>query len=359
MSRQISLPELPSSVPTAELAKACRSIFDSRTAIVEEATLEKADEGLRRAKAIEQYVATKEHKDEARRAARVLETAVGEALGEPKPGERNDLQLIPRKVKVAPQDATRFRRMAQHRQLWWPVLEEKALSRKQVLRIIDAALEPAPGGPGKAIIHLGTAQEWLQDASAADLLLTDPPYSTDVEDIVRFASEWLPLALSRLKTTGRAFIFIGAYMDEFAAYASQPLPDGWQWGVPHAWVYRNAIGPTPEKDFIRNWQCIVTAYGPDAAPLRSDRITELLAGFIENAPDGRQEIKWHSWQKPMPLVERLIRLGTAPGDIVIDPFAGSGTTLLAAQELGRIGFGCESDRASFDICTQRGCEWTQ
>ena len=54
-------------------------IFSSFVAV---ARIGKARVGLRRAMAIERYVATKEHKDEARRAARVLETAVGEALGE-------------------------------------------------------------------------------------------------------------------------------------------------------------------------------------------------------------------------------------------------------------------------------------
>ncbi len=76
--------------------------------------------------AIERYVTAKEHKDKARRAARVLETAVGEALGDTHQGERTDLQPLPRKVEVSVQDATRFRLMAAHRDLWWPVLAEKA-----------------------------------------------------------------------------------------------------------------------------------------------------------------------------------------------------------------------------------------
>jgi DNA modification methylase len=36
--------------------------------------------------------------------------------------------------------------------------------------------------------------EWLRTAPEADLLLTDPPYTTDVDDIQAFASTWLPLA---------------------------------------------------------------------------------------------------------------------------------------------------------------------
>jgi site-specific DNA-methyltransferase (adenine-specific) len=51
--------------------------------------------------------------------------------------------------------------------------------------------------------------------------------------------------------------------------------------------------------------------------------------------------KVHPTQKPVPLLERLIEIFTNPGDVVIDPCAGSGVTLLAAQNLGREGYGFE------------------
>ncbi len=53
---------------------------------------------------------------------------------------------------------------------------------------------------------------------SVDLLLTDPPYSTDVEDIAAFVSTWLHLALSKIKPTGRAYICAGAYPHEVHAY---------------------------------------------------------------------------------------------------------------------------------------------
>jgi DNA modification methylase len=43
----------------------------------------------------------------------------------------------------------------------------------------------------------------------------------------------------------------------------------------------------------------------------------------------------HPTQKPLPLVERILRASSRPGDIVLDPFAGSGTTAAAAVRLGR------------------------
>ncbi|MBD5357329.1 MAG: site-specific DNA-methyltransferase [Bacteroides sp.] len=51
--------------------------------------------------------------------------------------------------------------------------------------------------------------------------------------------------------------------------------------------------------------------------------------------------KIHPTQKSVPLLEKLIRLFTDPGDVVIDPCAGSGTTLLAARKCGRKAYGFE------------------
>lgn len=52
-------------------------------------------------------------------------------------------------------------------------------------------------------------------------------------------------------------------------------------------------------------------------------------------------------QKPIKVLKRLIEIFTDPGDVVIDPCAGSGTTLRAAYELGRASYGFEIDR---DMC---------
>lgn len=51
--------------------------------------------------------------------------------------------------------------------------------------------------------------------------------------------------------------------------------------------------------------------------------------------------KIHPTQKPLPLLKHLIEIFTDRGDVVIDPCAGSGTTLIAAEQLGRRAFGFE------------------
>jgi len=52
----------------------------------------------------------------------------------------------------------------------------------------------------------------------------------------------------------------------------------------------------------------------------------------------------HPTQKPLALMKDLIEIHTKPGQIVVDPFAGSGTTIVAAVQLGREGWGCEIDK---------------
>ena len=54
--------------------------------------------------------------------------------------------------------------------------------------------------------------------------------------------------------------------------------------------------------------------------------------------------KIHPTQKPVNVLKRLIEVFTDPGDVVIDPCAGSGSTLRAAYELGRNAYGFEIDR---------------
>lgn len=81
---------------------------------------------------------------------------------------------------------------------------------------------------------------------------------------------------------------------------------------------------------------------------------DALPKFMGNPDPGRKMVftcldwvrdtktpKVHPTQKPVPLLEYLIKVFTEPGDVVIDPVAGSGTTLLAAENTGRKAFGFE------------------
>ena len=61
----------------------------------------------------------------------------------------------------------------------------------------------------------------------------------------------------------------------------------------------------------------------------------------------------HPTQKPLELMERLIRDFTDPGETILDPFAGSGTTLVAAKRLGRSSIGWEREEKFWRVAMNR------
>jgi site-specific DNA-methyltransferase (adenine-specific) len=61
----------------------------------------------------------------------------------------------------------------------------------------------------------------------------------------------------------------------------------------------------------------------------------------------------HPTAKPLPIIQDLVSRFTNPGDTVLDPFAGSGTTLRAAANLGRFAVGIEIDEAYCELIAKR------
>ena len=71
----------------------------------------------------------------------------------------------------------------------------------------------------------------------------------------------------------------------------------------------------------------------------------MVFNWFEWRRDSSKEYpKIHPTQKPISVLKRLIEVFTDPGDVVIDPVAGSGSTLRAAAELGRSCYGFEVSR---------------
>lgn len=66
----------------------------------------------------------------------------------------------------------------------------------------------------------------------------------------------------------------------------------------------------------------------------------------------------HNTMKPVELVERAIRNSSKPGDAVLDPFGGSGTTLIAAEKSGRKARLMELDPKYVDVIVRRWQDWT-
>lgn len=69
---------------------------------------------------------------------------------------------------------------------------------------------------------------------------------------------------------------------------------------------------------------------------------KMIFNIIDWEKDNNEKI--HPTQKPVPLLEKLIKIFTDEGDVVIDPVAGSGSTLIAAENLNRKAYGFEITR---------------
>lgn len=74
---------------------------------------------------------------------------------------------------------------------------------------------------------------------------------------------------------------------------------------------------------------------------------------IPNVKANHPEKTLHPCQFPIELVERCVLALTNPGDLVVDPFSGVGTSLLAALKHSRRGLGCEQEAAYNDLARQR------
>lgn len=199
----------------------------------------------------------------------------------------------------------------------------------------------------------------LPDQSV-DLLLTDPPYITDTEGhFADFVERWTNAALRKVKTTGQGYICTGSYPEELGAYlAVLSKQDHLRLEDVLVWEYRNTLGPKPKNNYKRNWQAVLYLRGKDAPPLNCPIMLEQFAVKNINAPGGfgnPNERRLHPWQKPDDLAEQFVRHGSAEGNTVIDPFAGTGTFLLQAAKWGRNAYGAEIDSAMLKIAIERGC----
>lgn len=81
---------------------------------------------------------------------------------------------------------------------------------------------------------------------------------------------------------------------------------------------------------------------------------KMIFNWFEWRRDNSKEYpKIHPTQKPVNLLKELIKIFTDPGDVVIDPVAGSGTTLRAALELGRNSYGFEVEKKFYDLAMEK------
>ena len=89
-------------------------------------------------------------------------------------------------------------------------------------------------------------------------------------------------------------------------------------------------------------------YGPERYPRDVLKVKDERLRFA-----GGGERTTHTSQKPLALCEWLVKSYTNPGETVLDPFMGSGSTGVACVQTGRKFIGCELDKHFFDVAQNR------
>ena len=197
----------------------------------------------------------------------------------------------------------------------------------------------------------------LADASV-DMILCDLPYGTTAcawDTIIPFEPLWA--AFKRVIKPGGAIVLTASQPFTSALVMSNPrwFRHEWIWEKNTGTSYLNANrGPMKNHESVLVFAEGTTHYYPIKGKGDTYRATRgTVGGFIRDKTVGgyvtvnngerfpKSVIKFdsstglHPTQKPVALFEYLIRTYTQPGELVLDPCVGSGTTALAARNTGR------------------------
>ncbi len=234
-------------------------------------------------------------------------------------------------------------------------------------------------------IWVGKAIDWLSslESESVDLVFADPPYNIkkaewdsfeSQQEYVNWSLKWIAQAARVLKPTGTLYV---CGFSEILADLKLPASrffKGCRWLV---WHYKNKAnlgsdwGRSHEsilhfrktKRFAFNIDDVRILYGshtlkyPDHPQAKSSQYgrgdkdrrwqpnpkgakpRDVLE--IPTTCNGMHEKTSHPTQKPEELVRRFILASSNPGDLVVDPFLGSGTTAVVAEQLKRKWKGCD------------------
>jgi len=212
----------------------------------------------------------------------------------------------------------------------------------------------------------------LPDASF-DALITDPPYAilgeawdtfTNDAAFWEFTRRWLALAAAKVKPSGRLYVcFSQERMYDFHAVAD-PIAAALGFHLCNTliWHYRNNITPHDQRRYKYTYEPILYWRGPDAPKLNLPEgewggdgglhDCDVLT-YAQPQTNFNTDCKTHPAQKPLALMSHLVMTGCAPGGMVLDPFAGSGTTGLACAQGGRNAVLIERDAEYCDMIRAR------
>ncbi|KKO64433.1 Modification methylase RsrI [Janthinobacterium sp. KBS0711] len=229
---------------------------------------------------------------------------------------------------------------------------------------------------------------------SVDLILTDPPYNLgkdygnasdqqSVADYLRWTEEWIDAALPKLKANGSLYIFLTwRYSPEIFVMLKQRMAMMneiiWDRRVPSMGGSVRSFSSVHDtigffvkrKDYYFDLDAVRIAYDAATKKARSRSIfigaKWLEVGYnpkdlwsVSRLHKEHPERADHPTQKPLEIIERMVKASCPPGGVVLDLFMGSGTTALAAKRCGRdfVGFELNADYCA--IIEQRLAALTQ
>ncbi len=233
----------------------------------------------------------------------------------------------------------------------------------------NAALAEAVGRTFNSSAHTlvnGDSLVWMVDAPANqfDVILTDPPYGMGADDFgdsgghaagghayedtrERALDCYQTLAVEGFRITKPdAHLYAFCDLDLFLTLRALFADAGWRvFRTPLIWFKPSAYrAPWPEHGPQRKYETILYAVKGDRKCLR-------LGGDVISCPP--DDNLGHQAQKPVPLLDDLLRRSARPGDTILDPFCGSGSIFPAAHALKLRATGIELDQAHYGLAAKR------
>jgi DNA modification methylase len=196
--------------------------------------------------------------------------------------------------------------------------------------------------------------ERLMDGQRAGVLFTDPPYGMDLEtdySAIDKLDKFDAKGRSYKKVVGDSVPFDAAPLLEQFSSTAEVLLWGGDWyyeTLPRggSWIVWNKRPHDSTLSIIGNHFEMIWS----KVQRRREVINHHWVGFTARNPDCKRE---HPTEKPVAVLVRVLD-GLGSGmDLVADPFLGSGTTLIAAEQLGRKCYGLEISPAYCDVIVNR------
>ena len=175
--------------------------------------------------------------------------------------------------------------------------------------------------------------------NSVDLILTDPPYTSEGVPLWAVLSE---KAATILKPGSLLVCYAGQYhLPKLMQHLSKCLQYVWTMSV----QYTGPSHTIKQRNIENEWMPVLI-YAKPPYSAQQERITDVVFGTGREKDD-------HEWQKPLGECEELVERFSRKGDLIVDPFLGSGTVAVAAKNKGRRFFGLDVDEKAIKTTLSR------